>query len=112
MYSAKEKRWHQRRYQNRFNNGQCPNCGGARDSKWICCSICREKKRNQQHSLPLAKRNEIQKRYRDKCKRNRICYGCGSALGEDLHKRCSKCREADRLRHENSYRENILIGIT
>lgn len=84
----------------RLNNGKCPQCGGDRDSEWITCSSCREKSKVYRRGLTPAERSKGLRRYRAKCRKEKICYGCGSALREDSHILCAKCRRGSRKRCE------------
>lgn len=103
QYTAKKKRWHQRRYSNRLQNGVCPICGGKRTGGWIVCETCREKSRVYSKSMSPEARERTINRYRDRCRKRGICYGCGRYIGLGKYKRCEGCREKDRLAHSRAY---------
>lgn len=106
----RQKLWHQKRYQSRLRQGKCPKCGKERDGTWIICNSCREYSRLRSRLLSPEERNASTRRYRDACRKNRICYGCGSALGGDPHIQCARCRGADRKRHMRAYVARALAG--
>ncbi len=113
IYTARKKRWHQRRYRTRFANGLCPQCGEERMGDWITCETCREKgrlRKQKKCSLPatLKANREYINRYRKKCRKEGICYGCGNYIGLGGHTRCVACRDKDRIAHNAAYRKKVL----
>ncbi len=42
-------------------------------------------------------------RYRNKCRKDGICYGCGNYIGLGKYKRCASCREKDNKRKTKKY---------
>ena len=102
-YTAKKKRWHQKRYEGRLQSGLCPICGGKRTGDWITCITCREKSRLYSKALPPEVRQKSINRYRIKCRKRGICYGCGGYIGLGKYKRCEPCREKDRNAHMERY---------
>jgi len=103
VYTAKKKRWHQRRYENRFRQGLCPICGGKRTGEWIVCEACREKSRVKSKALMPEARRMSTNKYRARCRKGGICYGCGRWIGLGRYKRCEDCREKDRKAHKERY---------
>ena len=103
MYTAKKKRWHQKRYSNRLRNGLCPICGGKRTGEWITCESCLAKHRVYQKTRPPGYSTKGINEYRKRCRKAGICYGCGVSLREDNHKKCEKCREKDNKRNAKRY---------
>jgi len=80
-------------------------CGKPRTGEWITCEACREKNRLRSKSLsPEAKQAAIN-RYRDRCRKGGICYGCGREVGLDKYKKCAVCREKDRVAKARRYAE-------
>ena len=116
VYTAKRKRWHQKRYRTRFENGLCPECGKKRIGEWITCVVCREKgrlRKQKKCSSPTALKanREYINKYRKKCREEGICYGCGSYIGLGRYIRCVACRDKDRIAHEVAYRKKALRGM-
>ena len=108
-YTAKKKRWHQKRYQTRFENGLCPMCGGKRTGEWIICAVCLEKARDSRaKNRTLEGNRRTTNRYRAKCRKEGICYGCGREIGVGEYTRCPACRDKDRVSHNAAYRRKVL----
>lgn len=84
-------------------------CGRKRTGKWIICEACREKHRAYSKALTPEARMLVTNKYRRRCRRQGICYGCGRYVGFGRYKRCEACREKDRLAHAERY-EEIAVG--
>ena len=85
-------------------------CGGKRTGDWIVCETCREKSRVYSKALtPEAKQKGIN-RYRKRCRKQGICYGCGSYIGLGKYKRCESCRGKDRDAHMRRYIQEALAS--
>lgn len=96
MVQSYKQRWHRRRYLGRLRAGLCPVCGGGRTGIWIVCIECRDKCNERRRSLSLADKRGAINRYRARCRRNGICYGCGREVLED-YKKCDVCRLKDKV---------------
>lgn len=93
------------RYHRLLKMGVCPQCGGRRDDGWIQCSSCRERNREAQHKIPKEIKQGYVNKYRDRCRKNGICYACGAWIGVGKFKRCQNCRDiANRMRGESNIR--------
>ena len=114
MYSTKAKAWASKRYQQRLNNGLCPQCGKNRSGDgYITCQACRDKGiayRAVTARNPI-KANRMTNRYRNKCKKNLICYGCGNYVGQGKFKRCSSCRAKSNVINKARYRARYMAGL-
>jgi len=114
VYTAKKKRWSRNRYERRFQNGLCPLCGGKRTGEWITCITCREKLVARAKARPEAKKETNRKaiiKYRIKCRKQGICYGCGRYVGLEGYKLCEGCRKKNRDASRRRYGEKIIQSI-
>ena len=110
VYSkAAAARYRLKRYLDFTREGKCPSCGCNNDNGYILCDVCREKNRIRLLTVPRAIKNKNSFLFRERCRKDRICYGCGNALPEgDDHKKCPKCRGKDRIAKEEAYIKKVL----
>ncbi|KKN21393.1 hypothetical protein LCGC14_0925780 [marine sediment metagenome] len=101
--TPKKKRWHQKRYQGRLRQGLCPTCGNKRTEGWIICITCREKSRVYRKTQPSGYSTKGNNKYRTKCRKEGICYGCGRYIGIGEYKRCVTCRKKDNEKNTKRY---------
>lgn len=96
-YTVKKKKWAAKRYKKRLQDGLCPMCGGLRTGEWITCEKCLAKARayRKTKTRNRLKANRYANQFRNTCREEGICYGCGNYIGLGKYKKCERCREKD-----------------
>jgi len=103
---VKKKRQKRRElYSSRLKSGRCPMCGKPRTGEWITCEACLEINRLSSSKISRQSKTLAINRYRDKCRKKGICYGCGREIGLGKYKKCAVCRERDRVAKARRYAE-------
>jgi len=72
-------------------------CGKTRTGDWITCESCLERNRASSKKISRESKNQTINRYRDRCREEGICYGCGTYIGLGKYKTCPECRRKGRL---------------
>ena len=98
-------------YYKNLEAGNCPNCGGKRDTEWLHSSRCLRMSRIRCNKIKKSTKNKYQRRYHAKNRRAGVCAYCGRRL-EPGFVRCKVCRERDKVRRALKVIRNRGVVIT